>query len=59
MARFTLYGMIAFASGVLIKRASSPADQGTACFNVMAGFDERDSSIDQPVPDYTAEISRV
>ncbi len=58
--RVSRYGMIAFASsldqaGVITRSAEDAA----RLLGVMAGFDERDStSIDQPVPDYTAEIGR-
>ncbi len=57
--RVSRYGMIAFASsldqaGVITRSAEDAA----RLLGVMAGFDERDStSIDQPVPDYTAEIA--
>ena len=56
--RVSRYGMIAFASsldqaGVITRSAEDAA----RLLGVMAGFDERDStSIDQPVPDYSAEI---
>jgi aspartyl-tRNA(Asn)/glutamyl-tRNA(Gln) amidotransferase subunit A len=56
--RVSRYGMIAFASsldqaGVITRSAADAA----RLLGVMAGFDERDStSIDQPVPDYTAAI---
>jgi aspartyl-tRNA(Asn)/glutamyl-tRNA(Gln) amidotransferase subunit A len=57
--RVSRYGMIAFASsldqgGPFAKTAEDLA----LIMNVMAGFDERDStSIDQPVPDYTATLN--
>jgi aspartyl-tRNA(Asn)/glutamyl-tRNA(Gln) amidotransferase subunit A len=57
--RVSRYGMIAFASsldqaGVITRSAEDAA----RLLGVMAGFDERDStSIDRPVPDYTAAIS--
>lgn len=57
--RVSRYGMIAFASsldqaGVITRSAADAA----RLLGVMAGFDERDStSIDEPVPDYSAEIA--
>ena len=57
--RVSRYGMIAFASsldqaGILSRSAADAA----LLLGAMAGFDERDStSIDQPVPDYTAALS--
>jgi aspartyl-tRNA(Asn)/glutamyl-tRNA(Gln) amidotransferase subunit A len=58
--RVSRYGMIAFASSLdqagVITRSSSDA---ALLLGVMAGFDERDStSIDHPVPDYTAALSQ-
>jgi len=56
--RVSRYGMIAFASsldqgGVL----THSAEDAALLMNVMAGFDERDStSVDEPVPDYTAAL---
>ncbi len=56
--RVSRYGMIAFASsldqgGVLTRTAEDAA----VLLNVMAGFDPRDStSVDRPVPDYTATL---
>jgi aspartyl-tRNA(Asn)/glutamyl-tRNA(Gln) amidotransferase subunit A len=56
--RVSRYGMIAFASsldqaGVIARSAEDAA----LLLNVMAGFDERDStSVDQPVPDYLATL---
>jgi len=56
--RVSRYGMIAFASsldqaGVITRTAEDAARM----LGVMAGFDERDStSIDHPVPDYTAGL---
>lgn len=57
--RVSRYGMIAFASsldqGGPVARS---AEDAALLLNVMAGFDERDStSIDQPVPDYTATLN--
>ncbi len=58
--RVSRYGMIAFASsldqaGVF---AASAADAALA-LQAMAGFDPRDStSVDQPVPDYHADLDR-
>ena len=57
--RVSRYGMIAFASsldqaGVFSRNAADAA----AVLQVMAGFDARDStSVDAPVPDYTASLS--
>ena len=58
--RVSRYGMIAFASSLdqagVITRSSADA---ALLMGVMAGFDERDStSIDAPVPDYTAALSQ-
>lgn len=56
--RVSRYGMVAFASsldqgGPLTKSVYDAA----LMLNVMAGFDERDStSVDRPVPDYTATL---
>ncbi len=56
--RVSRWGMIAFASsldqgGVMARTAEDAA----LLLNVIAGFDERDStSVDQPVPDYTATL---
>jgi aspartyl-tRNA(Asn)/glutamyl-tRNA(Gln) amidotransferase subunit A len=57
--RVSRYGMIAFASsldqGGLFART---AEDVALLLNVMAGFDEKDStSLDQPVPDYTATLN--
>nr|WP_330385131.1 Asp-tRNA(Asn)/Glu-tRNA(Gln) amidotransferase subunit GatA [Woeseia oceani] len=58
--RVSRYGMIAFASsldqaGVITRSAADAA----ALLQVMAGFDERDStSVDQPVPDYSATLDQ-
>ncbi len=57
--RVSRYGMIAFASSLdqagTITRSSADA---ALLLGVMAGFDPRDStSIDEPVPDYTAALS--
>jgi aspartyl-tRNA(Asn)/glutamyl-tRNA(Gln) amidotransferase subunit A len=58
--RVSRYGMIAFASSLdqagVITRSSADA---AMLLGVMAGFDQRDStSIDHPVPDYTAALSQ-
>jgi aspartyl-tRNA(Asn)/glutamyl-tRNA(Gln) amidotransferase subunit A len=58
--RVSRYGMIAFASSLdqagVITRSSADA---ALLLGVMAGFDPRDStSIDHPVPDYTAAMSQ-
>jgi aspartyl-tRNA(Asn)/glutamyl-tRNA(Gln) amidotransferase subunit A len=58
--RISRYGMIAFASsldhgGSLTRTAEDAA----LILGAMAGFDERDStSLDEPVPDYAAEIGK-
>ncbi len=57
--RVSRWGMIAFASsldqGGPIARS---AEDAALLLGVMAGFDERDStSIDRPVPDYTATLN--
>jgi aspartyl-tRNA(Asn)/glutamyl-tRNA(Gln) amidotransferase subunit A len=58
--RVSRYGMIAFASsldqaGVITRSAEDAA----MLLNVMAGFDERDStSVDQAVPDYLAALGQ-
>ena len=58
--RVSRYGMIAFASsldqaGVL----ATTAEDVAALLQVMAGFDERDStSVELPVPDYAAALNR-
>ncbi|WP_101757623.1 Asp-tRNA(Asn)/Glu-tRNA(Gln) amidotransferase subunit GatA [Oceanicoccus sp. KOV_DT_Chl] len=57
--RVSRYGMIAFASsldqGGPMTRS---AEDAALMLNVMAGFDEKDSTcIDQPVPDYTATLN--
>ena len=57
--RVSRYGMIAFASsldqGGPMARS---AEDAALLMQVMAGFDERDStSVDQPVPDYSANLN--
>jgi aspartyl-tRNA(Asn)/glutamyl-tRNA(Gln) amidotransferase subunit A len=58
--RVSRYGMVAFASsldqaGVITRSAEDAA----MLLGVMSGFDERDStSVDQPVPDYVAGLSK-
>ena len=56
--RVSRYGMIAFASSLdQAGTITRTAEDAALLLGVMAGFDERDStSIDQPVPDYAAEI---
>ncbi len=57
--RVSRYGMIAFASsldqGGPLNRT---AEDAALMLNVMAGFDEKDStSVDRPVPDYSATLN--
>jgi aspartyl-tRNA(Asn)/glutamyl-tRNA(Gln) amidotransferase subunit A len=56
--RVSRYGMIAFASSLdQAGTITRTAEDAALLLGVMAGFDKRDStSIDQPVPDYAAEI---
>lgn len=56
--RVSRYGMIAFASSLdQAGTITATAEDAAMLLNVIAGFDERDStSIDQPVPDYTAAL---
>jgi len=56
--RVSRYGMIAFASSLdQAGTITRTAEDAALLLGVMAGFDERDStSINQPVPDYAAEI---
>jgi aspartyl-tRNA(Asn)/glutamyl-tRNA(Gln) amidotransferase subunit A len=56
--RVSRYGMIAFASSLdQAGTITRSAEDAALLLGVMAGFDERDStSIDQPVPDYAAEL---
>lgn len=58
--RISRYGMIAFASS--LDQAGPMAISAEDCallLNAMAGFDERDStSVDMPVPDYTAGLNK-
>ena len=58
--RVSRFGMIAFASSLdqagIITRS---AEDAAMMLGAMAGFDPRDStSVDHPVPDYVAELSR-
>lgn len=57
--RVSRYGMIAFASSLDQGGPFAKTVEDVALLlNAMAGFDERDStSIDQPVPDYTATLN--
>lgn len=57
--RVSRYGMIAFASSLDQGGPMSlTAEDAALMMNVMAGFDERDStSLDMPVPDYTANLN--
>ncbi|MGD8712555.1 MAG: amidase family protein, partial [Thiohalophilus sp.] len=56
--RVSRYGMIAFASSLdQAGPITRTAEDAALLMNVMAGHDERDStSLDKPVPDYTAEL---
>ena len=56
--RVSRYGMVAFASSLdQAGTITRTAEDAALLLGVMAGFDERDStSIDQPVPDYGAEL---
>jgi aspartyl-tRNA(Asn)/glutamyl-tRNA(Gln) amidotransferase subunit A len=57
--RVSRYGMIAFASSLdQGGPMTRTAEDAALLLNVMAGFDPRDStSVDQPVPDYTASLN--
>ena len=56
--RISRYGMIAFASSLdQAGPMTQSAEDAALMLNVMAGFDPKDStSVDQPVPDYTASL---
>ena len=58
--RVSRYGMIAFASS--LDQAGPMAQSAEDCallLNAMSGFDPKDStSLEQPVPDYRAELNR-
>lgn len=56
--RVSRYGMIAFASSLdQAGPMTRTAEDAALLLNVMAGFDPRDStSLDRPVPDYTAVL---
>lgn len=58
--RVSRYGMIAFASSLdQAGTLTVSAEDSAMLMNVMAGFDERDStSVDADVPDYTAELDK-
>ncbi|HLU61098.1 MAG TPA: Asp-tRNA(Asn)/Glu-tRNA(Gln) amidotransferase subunit GatA [Gammaproteobacteria bacterium] len=57
--RVSRYGMIAFASSLdQAGTITATAEDAAMLLNVIAGFDERDStSVDKPVPDYTATLN--
>ena len=57
--RVSRYGMIAFASSLdQAGPMTRTAEDAALLLNVMAGFDEKDStSVDQPVPDYTTTLN--
>jgi aspartyl-tRNA(Asn)/glutamyl-tRNA(Gln) amidotransferase subunit A len=56
--RISRHGMIAFASSLdQAGPMARSAEDLALLLNVMAGFDQRDStSVDRPVPDYTADL---
>ncbi len=57
--RVSRYGMIAFASSLdQAGPMTRTAEDAALMLNVMAGFDEKDStSVDAPAPDYTATLN--
>ncbi len=57
--RVSRYGMIAFASSLdQAGPMTRSAEDAALLLNVMAGFDERDStSVNEPVPDYTKSLN--
>jgi aspartyl-tRNA(Asn)/glutamyl-tRNA(Gln) amidotransferase subunit A len=57
--RVSRYGMIAYASSLdQGGPMARTAEDAALMLNVMAGFDEKDStSVDKPVPDYTASLN--
>ena len=59
--RVSRYGMIAFASSLdQGGPLTQSAEDAALLLNVMAGFDEKDStSLDKPVPDYTATLNPI
>ena len=58
--RVSRYGMIAFASSLdQAGTFTQTAEDAALLLNVMSGFDEKDStSVDQPVPDYSANLNQ-
>jgi aspartyl-tRNA(Asn)/glutamyl-tRNA(Gln) amidotransferase subunit A len=58
--RISRYGMIAFASSLdQAGPFAQTAEDAALLLNVMSGFDEKDStSVDQAVPDYTANLAQ-
>jgi len=58
--RVSRYGMIAFASSLdQAGPMAATAEDAAMMLNVMAGFDEKDSTCaNEPVPDYTAELNQ-
>ena len=58
--RVSRYGMIAFASSLdQGGPMTQTAEDAAIVMNIMAGFDERDStSVNKPVPDYTASLEQ-
>jgi len=57
--RVSRYGMIAFASSLdQAGPMAASAEDAAALLQVMAGFDERDSTcVEEPVPDYSAGLN--
>jgi len=58
--RVSRYGMIAFASSLdQAGPMTRTAEDAAMLLNVMSSFDEKDStSVDRPVPDYTADLEK-
>ncbi|MBI4357036.1 MAG: Asp-tRNA(Asn)/Glu-tRNA(Gln) amidotransferase subunit GatA [Gammaproteobacteria bacterium] len=58
--RVSRFGLVAFASSLdQAGPITATAEDAALLMNVMAGFDEKDStSVDIPVPDYTQDLSK-
>jgi aspartyl-tRNA(Asn)/glutamyl-tRNA(Gln) amidotransferase subunit A len=58
--RVSRYGMVAFASSLdQAGTLTTTAEDAAMMLSVMAGFDDRDSTcVDEPVPDYRAELEQ-